>query len=51
MKNNYIVEFIYSAFRQNTQSQYIHVLDGWRGLSIVFVLAAHLLPLGEKNGR
>lgn len=24
------------------------VLDGWRGLSILFVLAAHLLPLGPK---
>ena len=49
MKNNYIVALIYSAFRQNTQSQHIHVLDGWRGLSILFVLAAHLLPLGSKN--
>jgi peptidoglycan/LPS O-acetylase OafA/YrhL len=26
----------------------IDVLDGWRGLSILFVLAAHLLPLGYK---
>lgn len=24
------------------------VLDGWRGLSILFVLATHLLPLGPK---
>lgn len=24
------------------------VLDGWRGVSILFVLAAHLLPLGPK---
>ena len=24
------------------------VLDGWRGLSIIFVLACHLLPLGPK---
>ena len=24
-------------------------LDGWRGLSILFVLAAHLLPLGPKE--
>jgi peptidoglycan/LPS O-acetylase OafA/YrhL len=24
------------------------VLDGWRGLSILFVLAAHLLPLGPR---
>lgn len=26
----------------------LDVLDGWRGLSILFVLAAHLLPLGPK---
>lgn len=26
---------------------HIAVLDGWRGLSILFVLAAHLLPLGQ----
>lgn len=25
------------------------VLDGWRGLSILLVLATHLLPLGPKN--
>lgn len=25
------------------------VLDGWRGLSILLVLAAHLLPLGPKS--
>lgn len=24
-------------------------LDGWRGLSILFVLAAHMLPLGPKS--
>ena len=24
------------------------VLDGWRGISIVLVLAAHFLPLGPK---
>lgn len=24
------------------------VLDGWRGLAILFVLAGHLLPLGPK---
>jgi peptidoglycan/LPS O-acetylase OafA/YrhL len=23
-------------------------MDGWRGLSILFVLATHLLPLGPK---
>ncbi|HEV7815284.1 MAG TPA: acyltransferase [Janthinobacterium sp.] len=27
---------------------HLAVLDGWRGLSILFVLAAHLLPLGTK---
>ena len=27
---------------------HISVLDGWRGLSILLVLAAHLLPLGRK---
>lgn len=27
---------------------YLGVLDGWRGLSILSVLAAHLLPLGPK---
>lgn len=31
------------------QSGHIHTLDGWRGLSILFVLAAHLLPLGPKS--
>lgn len=28
------------------QPGHLAVLDGWRGLSILFVLAAHLLPLG-----
>ena len=27
----------------------LSVLDGWRGISILLVLAAHLLPLGPKN--
>ncbi len=27
------------------------VLDGWRGISILLVLAAHLLPLGPKQWR
>jgi peptidoglycan/LPS O-acetylase OafA/YrhL len=30
-------------------SRYFSVLDGWRGLSILFVLSAHLLPLGPKH--
>jgi peptidoglycan/LPS O-acetylase OafA/YrhL len=25
------------------------IIDGWRGISILLVLAAHLLPLGPKN--
>lgn len=29
--------------------QRIGELDGWRGISILFVLAAHLLPLGPKR--
>lgn len=28
---------------------HIAVLDGWRGISILLVLAAHLLPLGPKD--
>jgi peptidoglycan/LPS O-acetylase OafA/YrhL len=31
------------------QSRHLAVLDGWRGLSILFVLAAHLLPLGPRT--
>lgn len=30
------------------QSAHLAVLDGWRGLSILLVLAAHLLPLGRN---
>lgn len=30
-----------------TQERFV-VLDGWRGISILMVLAAHLLPLGPK---
>ena len=29
----------------------LDVLDGWRGLSILFVLATHLMPLGPKSWR
>ena len=36
------------AVRAASTSGYFYVLDGWRGLSILFVLAAHLLPLGPK---
>jgi peptidoglycan/LPS O-acetylase OafA/YrhL len=28
---------------------HIEVLDGWRGISILLVLAAHLLPLGSRQ--
>lgn len=39
------------AVRQQSTDNYFDVLDGWRGLSILFVLAAHLLPLGPKAWR
>src|SRR5688572_19452949 len=29
-------------------AQHLPVLDGWRGISILLVLAAHLLPVGPK---
>jgi peptidoglycan/LPS O-acetylase OafA/YrhL len=29
--------------------EHVGVLDGWRGVSILLVLAAHLLPLGPKD--
>ena len=32
-------------------SNHIPILDGWRGISILMVLAAHLLPLGPKAWR
>ncbi|OUR71052.1 acyltransferase [Methylophaga sp. 41_12_T18] len=37
-------------FLDNTSvsNSHLTVLDGWRGLSILFVLAGHLLPLGPK---
>ena len=33
------------------QSHRLEVLDGWRGISILLVLAAHLLPLGPSSWR
>ncbi len=33
----------------NSQSIRYEVLDGWRGISILLVLAAHLLPLGPGS--
>jgi peptidoglycan/LPS O-acetylase OafA/YrhL len=37
-----------SVPEQPTETGRFQVLDGWRGVSILFVLAAHLLPLGPK---
>jgi len=39
------------SVRETSTENYFHVLDGWRGLSILFVLATHLLPLGPKVWR
>lgn len=39
------------AVRETTTNNYFEVLDGWRGLSILLVLATHLLPLGPKVWR
>lgn len=36
------------APRQDSHSRYA-VLDGWRGISILFVLATHMLPLGPHG--
>ncbi|MGB1648440.1 MAG: acyltransferase family protein [Cycloclasticus sp.] len=36
------------SVRETSTENYFHVLDGWRGLSILFVLATHLLPMGPK---
>jgi peptidoglycan/LPS O-acetylase OafA/YrhL len=33
------------------KSGHLNVLDGWRGVSILMVLAAHLLPLGPHGWR
>lgn len=32
-----------------SDGRHLKILDGWRGISILAVLAAHLLPLGPKN--
>ncbi len=34
---------------QTDSNDRLYVLDGWRGVSILLVLAAHLLPLGPKS--
>lgn len=39
------------SVRETSTENYFQVLDGWRGLSILFVLATHLLPLGPKAWR
>ena len=36
-------------FLQLKTETHLSVLDGWRGISILFVLAAHLLPLSPKS--
>lgn len=36
------------GLREKTNGGHFKVLDGWRGLSILAVLAAHLLPLGPN---
>lgn len=36
------------SVRKTSADNYFDVLDGWRGISILFVLATHLLPLGPK---
>ena len=33
----------------NESKSHLAVLDGWRGISILLVLATHLLPLGPKS--
>src|SRR5450631_310914 len=38
---------LWSAFLKQPPS-HIPVLDGWRGISILCVLAGHMLPLGPK---
>lgn len=35
--------------RVHTSTERFAALDGWRGISILLVLASHLLPLGPKN--
>jgi peptidoglycan/LPS O-acetylase OafA/YrhL len=37
-----------TALTKNTEHDRLKVLDGWRGISILSVLAGHLLPLGPK---
>jgi peptidoglycan/LPS O-acetylase OafA/YrhL len=36
------------SVKSRAQSNRIPILDGWRAISIILVLAAHLLPLGPK---
>lgn len=36
---------------QDKNSHHLKVLDGWRGISILLVLASHLLPLGPSVWR
>ena len=34
--------------REGAQAHHLSILDGWRGISILLVLATHMLPLGPK---
>lgn len=38
-----------SVLIAQTDAERYQVLDGWRGMSILIVLAAHLIPLGPKS--
>ena len=38
-----------SSDTPSADSSRLAVLDGWRGISILLVLACHLLPLGPKS--
>ncbi len=37
------------ATSKSSDQSHLSVLDGWRGISILFVLAGHLLPLSPKQ--
>ena len=38
-----------TATSKSSDQSHLSVLDGWRGISIIFVLAGHLLPLSPKQ--
>jgi len=39
----------FNKARADDTSNYLATLDGWRGISILLVLAAHMLPLGPPS--